>query len=77
MNITLNGTEGNLTANSTELEGLEGEEKDYSNGGHHVDAMALDELGEKDTTIEDELEAAIESGEVILDTEGEELPEGT
>lgn len=57
MNETLNASsEGNLTINSTELEGpIEGEEpeEDYDGGGHHVDSMSLDDLGEKDTTIED------------------------
>lgn len=54
-NLTLNGTEGNMTINTTELEGPIDEtvkDEDYSGGGHHVDALTLDELGEKDNTIE-------------------------
>lgn len=79
-NLTLNGSEGNLTINTTELEGpIDGtvEEKEYDGGGHHVEQMSLDELGEKDNTIEEIEEELIDMGKAVDPETGELIEGGT
>lgn len=78
MNETLNAsTNGNGTINATESEGpideLGKDGEDHTGGGHHVDSVSMDELGEKDKTIEEIEEVLAEDGDTVIDPEeGEE-----
>lgn len=64
--------DGNNTINATELEGPVDEsvsDEDYEGGGHHVDSMSLEDLGEKDDTIAEMEEELMEEGDAVLDPE--------